>query len=184
MFAAVPVSTFPHPPLGVLSVDVTRLAGDWFSGRSAEFGVTIRARSVFGANTYFRAASVNAANSDTWPRLKLNYTLPEMSVAPRFVDEHYTFAVAGLSTAFHDMDVSLLNLVSLWVTNSGPGDAVTQLFISPDGVNFVPDSPIYALAPSQTVSMVATVFSQYLRVTVTTTGISAANITLRCQGHA
>jgi hypothetical protein len=183
-FAAVPVSTFPHPPLGVLSIDVTRLAGDWFAGRSAEFGVTIRARSVFAVNTYFCAASVNAADSDTWPRLKLNYTLPAISVAPRFVDEHYTLAVAGLSTAFHDIDVSLFNPVSVWATNNGPGDALTQLLISPDGVNFVPDSPSYALAANQTVSMVASVFSQYLRVMVTTTGINEARIALRCQGHA
>lgn len=183
-FAAVPITTFPHPPLGVLNIDVTAPAADWFSGMSAEFGVIIRARSVFDANTYFRAASVNAADSDTWPRLKLNHTLPAMSVAPRFVDEHYTLAVAGQSTAFHDIDVSLMNPVSVWVTNNGPGDAVTQLLISPDGTNFVPDSPSYALGVNMTVSMIATVFSQYLRVMVTTTGINEASITLRCQGHA
>ena len=185
-YDAIPLHTFPQPSLGALSLDITRVVADWSLGLGAQLGVLIGAHSELSPNTIFHVASVNATHSDTWPRLKVTYAMPALSVAtiyPQFVDDQHTLTIPSLGSAKHDKNVSLMNPVTVWATNYGPDAAQIQLFNSPNGENFVAEGPVYTLVTNETVGMVAAVFSKYLRVMATAVGPSGAIVNLHYQGQ-
>jgi len=185
-FEALPVSTFAQPEHGPLVIDITGAVQTWVLGSAAPLGVMIGPYSDFPYAAFFRASAANAINSDFWPRVKLTYSVLTViagSLTPQFTDEKHVFTVPSLDNTYHDKDVSLLSPISIWATNNGPGSVELRLFTSPDGSNFAPDGPVIPLFANETTSLVAAVFSRFVRTTITSVDIRPATITLHYQGH-
>ncbi len=178
-----PLLVFPSPDIGLLSLDLTTLAQKWLSGEHAELGVLISpAESARGA--YFKAYSSNATKSDRWPQLMVEYTLPEAIITPpSFVDNHSELIVPANDTRQLTQDVSLTRIMTVLITNSGPGTVTAHLEISADGNNFVSSSAPRVIQPSETDRLVADIFARYLRVVITNTTGAQALVDVYFQGQ-
>ncbi|HHW99377.1 MAG TPA: DNRLRE domain-containing protein [Firmicutes bacterium] len=174
---------FPSPPVGLLSLDLTTAAQKWLSGEYAELGLLIcAAQPTRGA--FFQAYSTNEPNSDRWPQLMVEYTLPEATVAPpTFVDNHTQLVVPASGTGDVTHDVSLTRIMTVMITNDGPGTVSAHLEISADGTNFISSSAPRLIAPLGTDRLMADVFARYLRVVLTNVIGGDANVNVYFQGQ-
>lgn len=186
LYDSAAVTTFASPVLGLLTIGVTSLIEQWVSGQSCEAGLLIKNENEFNANTYFQAATVNRKNCDFWPRLKIDYSTPAVaigSITPQFINDYINLLVPASGSAEHEKDVSLLNLVTILVTNNGPSAVEVHLEISPDGTNFVPEGRTITVYASTTEALVSGLFARYVKVVADDLNGIGANLDIYYQGQ-
>jgi hypothetical protein len=182
-FDGTPATTFPSPFPGPLRIDVTNLAQSWANGENANLGLLIRGLGRLPRDNLIEAATVNAVNSDTWPRLRLDYVLPTPVIQPEFINIQAILIVPPGGTADEVQDVSLLELVTVIATNQGPDTVDVHLEVSADDVNYVPSGSIRTLAVGATVNLVADIFARYLKVAASDNGAGGATVDVFFQGQ-
>lgn len=186
LFVATPSYTFSSPSTGQLSTDVTALVVPWVTGATSELGLLIKNANSFAPGTYIQAATSNAKDSDTWPRLKVDYLLPAVSIGtitPQFVNDLVSINVPASGNAEHLKDVSLLGLLTIVATNNGPSSVGLQLYISPDGASYALEGAEVIVLPGDTIGLVSGIFARYVRVLATDLGGAGANLNLYYQGQ-
>lgn len=186
MFDSTPVASFASPSLGLLSNNVTGLVSAWSSGERSQLGLLIKNSTTFNANTYIQSATVNARNSDNWPRLKIEFTLPAVSIGsitPQFANELVNMPVPASGTAEHEKDVSLYSLVTVLVTNLGPGAVDVYLELSPDGVNYVQEGAVTFIEANDTAALVSGIFARYVKVVAIDHAGQGASLDIFFQGQ-
>lgn len=179
----VPQASFASPPIGPFQVDLTSLAQDWQSGQFAEQGVIISVRGYPNCGTYFQAATINALNSDQWPKLSVEYSLPFVTVAPTFSNHRVNLVVPAGGSVEHTQDVSLSSLMTVSVRNNGPDVISAHLEISADGVKYNQSSSIKSIQPGGVVNLAADLFALYLRIVLTDEVSSGSSADVYFQGQ-
>ncbi|MDP3487853.1 MAG: DNRLRE domain-containing protein, partial [Bacillota bacterium] len=186
IFDTVPVSTFSSPALGLLSTGITSLVEQWVSGESCEVGLLIKGDTAFNSNNYFQAATVNSVNCDGWPRLKIDYSTPAVvigTITPQFINDYVNLPVPPSGSAEHEKDVSLLNLVTILVTNNGPSSVELHVEISPDGTNYMPEGSSITITSSATEALVSGLFARYVKVVAKDLNGLGADLEIYYQGQ-
>ena len=186
LYDSVAVTTFVSPVLGLLTIGVTSLIERWVSGESCQAGLLIKNDNEFNANTYFQAATVNRSNCDLWPRLKIDFSTPAVaigSITPQFINDFVSLVVPASGSAEHDKDVSLLNLVTIMVTNNGPSLVEMYLEISPDGTNYMPEGRVVTVAPNTTEALVSGLFARYVKIRADDLTGLGSNLEIYYQGQ-
>ncbi|NLW16070.1 MAG: DNRLRE domain-containing protein [Firmicutes bacterium] len=179
-----PLQVFPTPSTGLLNLDLTSLVQKWHSGEYAPLGLMILGASNLARGTFFQIHSTNAPNSDYWPQLMIEYTLPQTVVAPpTFVNSHGNITVPANDTRDMVIDVSDTRIMTAIVTNEGPSSVSAHLEISADGINYVSSSAPRLVQPADTTRLVADVFARYLRVVITNTTDTDTRVIIYCQGQ-
>ncbi len=179
-----PLLVFPSPNTGLLNLDLTSLVQKWHSGEYAQLGLMILGASNMARGTFFQAHSLDALNSDLWPQLMIEYILPQAVIAPpTFVDNNTALFVPANSIRELTQDVSLTRIMTVIITNAGPGAVTAHLEISADGANFVSSSAPRLIQPLATDRLVADVFARYLRVVISNTTGTDADVTVYFQGQ-
>lgn len=178
-----PQASFASPAIGVLNVDVTPLAQDWLSGLYAERGVLIRARGYPSPGTYFQAATVNARDTDNWPRLSIDHTLPFVTIAPTFTNHHTNLTVPAGGEATYTRDVSLAGIMTVAVSNNGPDAIAVHLEVSADGLRYVPSSSLRSIPSGGVSELAADLFARYLRVILQDSASNGASADIYFQGQ-
>lgn len=187
---------------GVLEADVTALAQDWLSGERHNAGVLLRwaCGEAPGRVVLYTRES---AWCDRWPVLRLRYRpccpgcgippipwppLPVEVINPveiesRLFDLHETLTIRAGGSASHMQEASRLRIMTLFVTNEGPGEALIDLQVSPDGVAFASDTAAQTLAPGHTAALVAQTFARYTRFRGAAPRGRGTRLRLRYQGQ-
>lgn len=181
-----PVATFASPILGLMSISLTNLVEQWVLGEKCDAGLLIKNETEFAPRTYIRASTINYPNCDSWPRLCIQYTIPAVvvgSITPQFTNNYVNLTVPPLGSAEHEKDVSLLNLVTILITNNGPSSVELHLEISPDGTNFMQEGRIITIAPSTTEALVSGLFARYVKVFADDVGGLGADLDVYYQGQ-
>lgn len=183
LYEQTPALTFSSPFPGSLRLDVTELVQAWQTGGAANLGLLIRGLGSLPRGNFIRAATINATDSDSWPRLRIDYLLPTPVVAPEFVNLQDILEVPAGGSAEEVQDVSLWRLATVSVSNQGPDAVEAHLEISADGSNYVQTGATRTVQSGETVNLVADIFARYLKVVVTDVGGNGATVEVYYQGQ-
>lgn len=185
-----------------LQADVTRLARGWLRGDPHNAGVLLRwaCDQTAGHAVLYTSQS---AWCQRWPVLRVRYTahcpgcpgipvpvkplsvkvLNPVSIEPRLFELRKILRLEGGGSASHMQETSILQMLTVFVTNRGPGEVVIQLQVSPDGQAFVTDAAPQALAAGGTTALVTQTFARYARLHAVTPGDQGARLILHYQGQ-
>lgn len=80
-------------------------------------------------------------------------------------------------------DISQLSLYSFFVINQGQSDALIQVQISPDGINWLDDGPQIRVAPNNSQVLTANYFLRYIRLSCISASHKATNLKIYFQAQ-
>lgn len=186
----------------VLEADVTLLARDWLRGDPHNAGVLLR----WGRDQAAGKAVLHTRQSawcERWPVLRVRYleccpvcavcpvpispvpvkVVNAVSIEPQLFELREILHVEGGGSASRLQEMSRLKLMTLFVTNEGPGEAVVELQVSPDGEAFASDAAAQALSPGGTTALIAQTFARYARLRAAAPGDRGTRLILHYQGR-
>ncbi len=116
--------------------------------------------------------------------VELKGVLPNVHILKNVIDLYEDLTAEPLLKYSKVQDISQLNLYSFCVINLGPHNALIQVQISPDGINWVNDGPELRVIPNIGQAFTANYFLRYIRLACTSGGNKATHLKIFFQAQA
>lgn len=150
-----------------VSINLTALISEWVQDPQRNFGMLFKAEDEAIPNTGVRAYCTGARDSELWPGLDVMFSdiTVSVDVQPEFVQE----TESGLTTQDSNQysiprELGTAYFSSFYVRNTGSNNALVQLQVSGDGINYIDDGLLITIAPGNQEILVPQYFGDLARV--------------------
>lgn len=158
-----PATNFIRQTSPFIKLDLTVLVNEWYTGRSANFGILLKMADEF-QNNLIGFASGKSYNSQFWPYLEVNFLEPtSCGGGYETLDITLNLTAANIPRYTAPVNILLFNY-TYQVTNTGTSAARVYLEVSPNGAAWQRQTEIATVAPGELVTLVPNTVTKFSRM--------------------